>query len=127
MYYLITLPNRPDLPIIDFSVEYPETYAEIMDDNQILSTDPDLSYFSAILSFEEMSSYSLLIKAQDVLDGKISIETIKNSRHYILLSGRYEITGKLCSMVGGYFKIRHIMGDIEILTKQFHLGDPIDY
>jgi hypothetical protein len=103
-----------------------ESSAADLTRTQVLSTDPDLSYLSRTIYNEtELSLFPTEFNIDDVNSGKISIESIKNIRHYFLLAEKYEVVGKV-SNTRQYFKIRNIMGVETILTKTFKLGSPLE-
>ena len=126
MYWRITLPVRPALPIFDTGCVYTEIDASNLEDNQILTTDADLSYFAVTLPSKEIETYSPPITIEEVQKGKVSVETIRKARNRFLLSNRYEVVGKLGRITANYFKINGVMGTITVLTKNFRLGDPLD-
>jgi hypothetical protein len=126
MYWRITLPARPALPIFEVGCVYTDVDASNLEPDQILTTDLDLSYFSVTLSTKETEIYSAPITIEDVQLGKVSVDTIRKSRNHFLLANRYEIVGKLGRVTADYFKINGVMGIITIVTKTFRLGDPVD-
>jgi hypothetical protein len=126
MYWLLNLPwGQPGMYDI-VRGDLQESFAENISKPHILTTDPDLNYLARTIYDEaELALFPTEFNIDDVLLGKISIETIKNIRHYFLLAERFEIVGKLIK-ADKYFKIVNIMGVETILTKTFRLGSPVD-
>ncbi len=126
MYYLLNLPwGSPGMFDI-VKADMPESFATELTRAQILTTEPDLGYLArTVYEDDELSLFPTEFNIEDVNAGKISIDSIKNIRHFFLLAEKYEIVGKLVK-ADKYFKIANIMGVESILTKTFRLGSPTD-
>jgi hypothetical protein len=127
VYWLLELPWGRAGMVNVLAQNLPESAGDQLTKSQILTTEPDLSYLArTVYDDTEIAFFPAEFTAEDVILGRMSIDTIKNIRHYILLADKYEITGKVVKVTPKYFKIAGVLGLQTIITTSFRLGSPTD-
>jgi hypothetical protein len=126
MYWLVDLRDPAD-----FGVSIKQKFRDIttrgaLSENHIYTTEPDILSIATIVTRPEKDLYTGPYFCKDVLDGKISLDTVKNVRHYFIIGERLEIVGRLVKITEQHFKIVGVMGGNEIYAAKIYVGPPYD-
>ena len=107
--------------------EFTDKYADNIGDNQMLVSDPDISFYATTITTMEDGFYAdRPVTVQEVEEGTVSLDTVKGLRHYFLLADRYEISAKITKITKNYFRLSGIMGTVDLYIKKIRIGEPYD-
>jgi len=96
-----------------------------LQDTQIITTDPDLEYYSMIIPRRQGKQYSMEFTVDQIKAEKLSVDFMKVKKHFILIADRFEVAVRFSKIKDDCFELI-CRSYIHIYAKKFRLGDPFD-
>jgi hypothetical protein len=92
-------------------------------DKQVLTTEPDLEAFATLASTTELPNF-VTIRVDDVHAGRISIDAMKNLKHYVLIDGTWILAALIKKVHVDCFELSYGGGE-RIWANTFGMGEPL--
>ena len=128
MYYVIDFDDRTEglytLRPGEWSGSYPAQFLDkLLPKNIMITTDPDLEGYSAIVPVQYRDSY-LHMNYEIVKQGIFSPEAARSVKHMILLGNRWEVIATLKRVDPNFFEFGFAGGE-RLFVSEFGLGEPV--